>query len=443
MKSEKERISLLNNYVDWISVVNKIEVAVHLFLITIVITILLTIEGFLSFILVSVIVYISLIFHKGMKKRRRRIRDKYFIRDRLRYFIQANNLFEESIRESEQRDNQGRWKVVREKYISNSAVFSYKQTETKLIVYAHKNADNFTTKMSQFEEGLRSLFGLDIEQVLDRNMVVEYHMIIESPERLDLTIKKEIEIGDSLELNLGYGVTYNPVKCPHILVSGGTGSGKSVFISFLLLEFLKRESTVYICDPKNSDLGSLSHYIGDEKVATTPNNIARVVRLAVTEMKERYKHMNENFKYGSNFHDHGYNSIWLVFDEMGAFQASGTDKKSKEVIAEVMEGLKSTILLGRQAGLFVLVSAQQMNSNTLNTDLRDNLGLRIALGGNSLEGYRMIFGGATPENIPPIETKGAGLLYMQGSGKESAQYWEAPLIDMKKFDFIAELKKYL
>ena len=75
--------------------------------------------------------------------------------------------------------------------------------------------------------------------------------------------------------------------------------------------------------------------------------------------------------------------IWLIFDEMGAFQASGTDKKSKEIINEVMDRIKQIILLGRQAGVFVLVSAQQVNADTLNTDLRDNLGLRIALGANS------------------------------------------------------------
>jgi hypothetical protein len=36
-----------------------------------------------------------------------------------------------------------------------------------------------------------------------------------------------------------------------------------------------------------------------------------------------------------------------------------------------------------------------------------------ALGANSSEGYRMVFGSATPETIPPIEVKGSGLLYMQ------------------------------
>ena len=239
-------------------------------------------------------------------------------------------------------------------------------------------------------------------------------------------------------------MNYNPVKCPHILVAGGTGSGKSVFISFLILEFLKRQSTVYIADPKNSDLGSLSYYLGDKYVATTPNNIARIVRLVVEEMQERYQYMRDNFQYGSNFTDHGFKPAWLIFDEMGAFQASGTDKKSKEIIVEVMDGIKQIILLGRQAGIFILVSAQQVNaSTTLSTELRDNLFLRIALGANSNEGYRMVFGSATPDKLKPIEEKGAGYLYMQGSGKETAQYWESPYLDTAQFDFIKELQLYL
>ena len=146
--------------------------------------------------------------------------------------------------------------------------------------------------------------------------------------------------------------------------------------------------------------------------------------------------MHDNFQYGSNFTDHGFKPVWLIFDEMGAFQASGTDKKSKEIITEVMDGIKQIILLGRQSGIFILVSAQQMRSETLNTDLRDNLGLRIALGANSSEGYRMVFGSATPDKFKPIEVKGAGYLYMQGSGKETAQYWESPYLDTSQFDFI-------
>ena len=107
-----------------------------------------------------------------------------------------------------------------------------------------------------------------------------------------------------------------------------------------------------------------------------------------------------------------------------------------------MDGIKQIILLGRQAGLFVLISAQQMSASTLNTDLRDNLGLRIALGQNSNEGYRMVFGSATPEP-QPIEVKGSGFLFKQGTGKETAQYWESPFLDTRQFDFINELNLYI
>lgn len=92
---------------------------------------------------------------------------------------------------------------------------------------------------------------------------MEYHFYYKKPDRLVLQSHNQKQEIDNLNIDLGYGVNYNPVKCPHILVAGGTGSGKSVFISFLILELLKRQSTVYIADPKNSDLGSLSYYFGE------------------------------------------------------------------------------------------------------------------------------------------------------------------------------------
>lgn len=54
----------------------------------------------------------------------------------------------------------------------------------------------------------------------------------------------------------------------------------------------------------------------------------------------------------------------------------------------------------------------------------------------------MVLGFCNPRENSPIEVKGSVLLYMQGSGKKAAEYWESPFIDMKNFDFIEELKKY-
>lgn len=318
-----------------------------------------------------------------------------------------------------------------------------------LEIVALKSSDMKTNLLLEnLDSGLESIFSLTLYEKINQPDFVKYLFQTQTPKRLQLkSIGKKITL-DTNDINLGYGISYNPVKVPHILLTGGTGSGKSILISYLILEFSKRTNIVdniLICDPKNSDLGSLSHYLGNEHVATTPNNIARVVRLVVTQMNERYEKMNKDFKYGSNFTDHEYKPIWLIFDEMGAFQASGIDKQSKAVINEVMEGIKQIILLGRQAGVFICIAAQQMRAGDggISTDLRDNLGLRIALGANSPEGYRMAFGSATPEKLPLIKEKGAGLIYLQGSSKEKAEYWESPYFDTTQFDFIKELKLYI
>ena len=356
------------------------------------------------------------------------------IRESLLYVLHTNRLY------TTYKDSTGQEKVIR------SAILEYDldRQNSHILIKALITGDEFSKRVQSLDEVLAGVLELELEEKIFRPSYVEYHFYYKKPDRLVLQSHNQRQEIDSLDIDLGYGVNYNPVKCPHILVSGGTGSGKSVLISVLILEFLKRQSTVYIADPKNSDLGSLSHYFGNKYVATTPNNIARIVRVVVEEMHERYQVMRDNFQYGSNFTDHGFKPVWLIFDEMGAFQATGSDKKSRDIITEVMDGIKQIILLGRQSGIFILVSAQQVNaSTTLSTELRDNLGLRIALGANSSEGYRMVLGSATPNNLKPIEVKGAGYLYMQGSGKESAQYWESPYLDTTQFDFIKELQLYL
>lgn len=382
------------------------------------------------FILAGFVIYK---FHRQLKYFRYHLDYYLIIRESLLYVLHTNHLY------TTYKDSSGYEKIIR------SATLEYELDRQKghVLIKALITGDEFSKKVQSLDDVLAGVFELELDEKIIRPSFVEYHFYYKKPDRLVLQSRNQKQEIDNLDIDLGYGVNYNPVKCPHILVAGGTGSGKSVFISFLILEFLKRQSTVYIADPKNSDLGSLACYLGDKYVATTPNNIARIVRLVVEEMQERYQYMRDNFLYGSNFADHGFKPVWLIFDEMGAFQASGTDKKSRETIAEVMDGIKQIILLGRQSGIFILVSAQQMRAETLNTDLRDNLGLRIAFGANSNEGYRMVFGSATPDHLKPIEVKGGGYLYMQGSGKENAQYWESPYLDITQFDFIKELQLYL
>lgn len=332
---------------------------------------------------------------------------------------------------------------IYEAELDEDVTATYDVNSSKLVITFIETKILLINQLENLDKPLEAFFGITPKKFV-KEQWVDYVFTLVKPERLVVTATEKPEFTDDLNIDLGYGVIYNPIKTPHVLIGGGTGSGKTIYISFFLIELMKRHSIVYICDPKNSDLGNLSHYL-DDHVAVTPNNIARVTRLAVEEMKKRYSIMNDpmNFKYGSNFVDHGFNPLWLIFDEMGAFQASATDKEGKKIVDEVMSNIKQIILLGRQAGCFILVAAQQMSaSSTLSTDLRDNLGLRIALGNNSPDGLRMIFNTHMPASLPDVSVKGSGLIYVESTGKLEAEYWESPFVDTTKFNFIDELLKY-
>ncbi|WP_430605924.1 FtsK/SpoIIIE domain-containing protein [Enterococcus sp. DIV0180] len=446
-KNDLEVISLLNKNTNWVARLNKLGIFLFFSILVINIFAFSSWESNLVLLVPSLSLAIATGGFFIFKRFKMKLKNKFYYRDLLISFIFNNGLYKEGYSEYEERQSNGSYKTKKIKKFISSAEFTYKIFGNRIIIYAIKNGDNYTSKMMNLDVELSALLGKQLYEKIEKPSFCAYHFLIFKPERRIIKSTNGLERNPTQIINLGFGIEYDPAKAPHILVAGGTGSGKSVFIETLITQFLKVGDVgddipeVYICDPKNSDLSQLSHYFDETHVSSSLNGIAKICRLVVEEMKARYEFMQENFKYGSSYVDHDLLPVWLVFDEMGAFQANGTDKNSKTIVNEVMDYIRQIILKGRQAGVFILVASQQMSANTLNTDLRDNLGLRVALGANSQEGYKMVFGSASP-TPQPIEEKGAGFLYLQGSGKETAQYYEAPWVDREKYNFIEEIKKY-
>ncbi|MFR0814781.1 MAG: hypothetical protein ACLSIL_10095 [Enterococcus casseliflavus] len=71
----------------------------------------------------------------------------------------------------------------------------------------------------------RHFSDLPVNQKLIRSGIVEYHFQTVKPTRLHLISTGETTYNDSHKRDLGYGAAYDPIKTPHILVAGGTGSG--------------------------------------------------------------------------------------------------------------------------------------------------------------------------------------------------------------------------
>lgn len=129
-----------------------------------------------------------------------------FIRNRLLWFIRMNGLFEEKLEQYEKYENEVK-RIEEKRFITHSVELSFEISETTLVITAHKTGDKFVGQLSKLEEPLSSLFAKNIQEVINRNDRVEYHLILDPPKRLNLGVLNHVEYSDDLNINLGYGFT--------------------------------------------------------------------------------------------------------------------------------------------------------------------------------------------------------------------------------------------
>lgn len=390
--------------------------------------------------LFALIIHIALVIY--IKFRNRDIRR---IEKQLKWFIKSNNLYtEETFEKAPDKDG----KVKRYKKVTYSVYIGYAIRNGHLYVQCAKDGNKKSSNFENMQNEFEALFGLDLEDVKIGNNYVLYVFRLDEERRLNVGRdgKKEVvtengiaeyfdnELG-SLTLNSSTEWVYS--KFPHALIAGNTGGGKTFFINYLVMEFLKDNSDVYICDAKMSDLYALKRVMPEKHVASSEGQIAQVMRLVNEKMEERYETYIEGtrFQYGYDYLDHGLSPIVVFFDEIGAFKAIA----SKSVGEEVDKYMRNIILKGRQMGVFMILSTQQPNADNIPTEIRDMMGLRVSLGNMSKQGYTMIYG----ENydLKTVDGKGHGYYFIDGLGWERPREYYAPFIDKYNVDLLTEIEK--
>lgn len=373
---------------------------------------------------------------KWYRKQQKQLELNADIEKNLLFFLDSNNLFQTKIIEKYNRDN----RLSKEKVISNSAVLGYLITEKEVIIRAYKQGDIFTDKMNSFDTHFCALIQLPLENKIDTNSYCDYIFNRHEDSRIIIAGTEPVYNRTTL-LPLSANLNWNILKQPHLLLAGVTGSGKTTFLNYLIIEMKKMHADIYISDPKRSDLASLKNILGDRYVASDVNNIAKLSRIVKEIMENRfinYKENAENFVYGYSFVDYKLKPVFIIFDELGAFRASA----EKKVFTETMANLTEVILKGREMGVFCVLSTQQPNANNIPTELRDNLSVRLAMGNMSSEAYRMVFG-EDIKDLQAVNTMGSGYIFLDGLGWSKPKPFEAPYLDYKNYNFIEELKKYI
>lgn len=185
----------------------------------------------------------------------------------------------------------------------------------------------------------------------------------------------EVEAKDG-KLRLMKNVWWEYDKLPHMLIAGGTGGGKTYFILTLIEALLHTDSKLYILDPKNADLADLGSVMAN--VYYRKEDLLSCIETFYEEMMKRSEEMKQmkNYKTGKNYAYLGLPAHFLIFDEYVAFmEMLGTKENTA-----VMNKLKQIVMLGRQAGFFLILACQRPDAKYLGDGIRDQFNFRVALG---------------------------------------------------------------
>lgn len=95
-----------------------------------------------------------------------------------------------------------------------------------------------------------------------------------------------------------------------------------------------------------------------------------------------------HYKTGENYAYLNLEPNFLIFDEYVAYMEMLSAKENMAV----MNKLKQIVMLGRQAGFFIILACQRPDAKYLQDGIRDQFNFRVALGRMSELGYSMMFG---------------------------------------------------
>ncbi len=181
----------------------------------------------------------------------------------------------------------------------------------------------------------------------------------------------------------GNNAVFDLAKCPHLLVAGSTGSGKSVFLNTLITSILFKatyeEVNFLMIDPKRLELTfyeGLPHLVTD--VVCDPKKAAAALSWAVKEMEDRYKMMQEakvrNIEQYNVYLKQNHKQILpflvIIIDELSDLMLVSP----KDVETSIMRLSQ----MARACGIHLVIATQRPSVNVITGVIKANMPSRLA-----------------------------------------------------------------
>lgn len=290
------------------------------------------------------------------------------------------------------------------------------------------------SRLMNYETVLSSLFRAECISVKNTvNSVIYTLRLKESKTEFVYVLNDERGLEPTGRIQLSK-YDYWDLKLPSLSISGASGSGKSRVAYYIINQMLRETSdeNIFICDPKADELAVYSRQIFKLKqVYTEKEDILGVMQRVNKLMIERYN-IRQNHDISKDGKMVEFEPVFVVFDELSAFQAmlsKKPDKDTKEKEADVFNSLfKQLAVKIRACNIHFLIISQQLNAQNLggSTELREQMSIKIAMGNITSENYKMNFNeNKDKSQILTKDSVGSG--YIQVEGQEVKNY-QAPMI---------------
>ena len=203
-------------------------------------------------------------------------------------------------------------------------------------------------------------------------------------DKLILWNDKLLESGDFV-IKLGesyFGAeSCNLAITPHWLIGGGSGSGKSKLLKFILMQGIKKGAIVYLADFKGGvDYPLVWHekcfiITEQEMFLEQLDKILEIMEERRTLFVEaRTSNLNEyNCKTDSDL-----KRIIVACDEVAeVMDKTGLDKDEKAIVGKIESKISTIARLGRAFGIHLILATQRPDADVLKGQIKNNIGMRI------------------------------------------------------------------
>ncbi|MDG8358277.1 FtsK/SpoIIIE protein [Streptococcus pneumoniae] len=370
---------------------------------------------FLQMFTLSVGLMITLYIERKIKGWAHQIEPLLIVRENLLFMLRRNSFL---------------FTATKDGAILRSAKFNYQLNDVSIVIQALKSGDEFAREMDTLDILLSSVLGISLSSKEIFATHVEYVFVYKQPERLHVT-SLPLEDG-SLKITIYDDFVIDLRKNFSMLISG---AGKSFFTYYYLTRFIAqtvngKHAKIYVIDPKLSDLYKLcqrskmpiAHY------GTSNEDAFRILRQYIKELDRRMLIYNQSDLFDSIGIDLGLPPLLLVIEEYSSLVASMDSKAKKD-----FENMVAIVAQkARSLSMGVCIVMQQPRSDSLSTNIREQLVNAIFLGGSpSRESSQMMFG---TTDVPKVQKgKGVGLYSIE---REPPKEFHSPMFDRDVFETI-------